>query len=1423
MTTRSRVALACTGLLAVAFLLTGAAVAAEAGQADPSPDGVHRNETASQRHPKVDEGVWEADPVQSTEPYGTSDAGGDRIEVVVHAAAGANDETARVVSRHGSITARHGSLVQTTVPREAITEIANHSAVARVRTPIRVRPTTTSEGVATFDGDTAQRLGYTGAGTTVAVIDSGFNTSNPEIADNVAATKDFNGGGIDGSKTTHGTAAAEIVVDTAPNSSLILVTASTDVELLEAIDWIDQQDVDAVSYSAGFPGVFAGDGSSRISREVTESVDAGTPWFVAAGNHRQQHLGREWRSGDGDRWLNFTSSSETMSVEGPVDLRLRWHDFPHSDQNYDLYLLDGSRTIVASSTKVQDGDEPPREVLRYGGTGTYYIAVHRTDASGDATFDLFALGRNGDTIQYTTPHRSVTVPAVAKRATAVGAVYYDDTSLERFSAWGPTVDSRQKPNLVAPDGVSTTAYSSPFYGTSAAAPHAAGVAALVTAGYDGLSPTALRDRVQTTATSITSGEPNNKSGTGMVNAAAAVPPLNPEAAVTAQPVNSETDQPVPVTVTFPAVPYGGSVDVRARATGGTSVTGIAPVNTSARTTVVPVDISDLPDGEVTVTATLQGPAGATNSQGYTAASTVTKETSLVGVTPMYEPRVFSDSGAATQQNVTLVFSEQVNTSMRPEVDVSGVNTSVSVTAMNGGYQNDTVWTGAITADDRDENATGTLIVGNVEDRYGNPTADDAVYLLDTENPADPASVALPPYVAASTEHAAPVTVSFDAAPEPGMIEVRLVGANGSETTVTEPVNTSSTTTTLRADVAAFAEGNITASARVTDAVGNENPEGYTGQTRAIKDTVEPEVANLTASSPELGLVSVAFDSSEGLSSVDIASDGPEDSDVSFTRSDLTAVSNGTSFVLSYGIPDFGTYAITVENATDAAGNAGASATTTLDAIGPVVADAAANATTVTRSTPVELTATDSRFRYNASTYRWNTTAESGYEATGETVRVDLSEPGEYPVTLVATDDEGHSDSATVTVTVKNQAPTGSISVEPRAFENTTVDATVSNVTDEDGDSVAIEWSSNATAVLDFDDPTSENAKVAVGYVDENRTTKLTVTLTDEYDATRTLSTTVDLRFVVQPPTPTVAVEPSDPTAADVATFDATNSTDPDGSIARYAWVVTGNDAPNPSDSEVVDYQFPSKGTYTVTLSVTDDEGITRSTNQTVTVPNSPPVADAGSNQTVTEGATVTLDGRGTFDPDDESVNLSWFNRSGPEVSVSPADGERPSFTAPSVAEPQTIVFELVAADLENERATDITAVTVKPEADTGSGSGTTAGGSTGSSTGGAPAPSGGQATATPAPTVTATPTPDPETVSPTPTTTPQSTADTPTPSMTAAATVTATETEWPKPTHTATAAAGSAPTASSGPGFGGATGVLALLATSALACRSVGA
>lgn len=100
------------------------------------------------------------------------------------------------------------------------------------------------------------------------------------------------------------------------------------------------------------------------------------------------------------------------------------------------------------------------------------------------------------------------------------------------------------------------------------------------------------------------------------------------------------------------------------------------------------------------------------------------------------------------------------------------------------------------------------------------------------------------------------------------------------------------------------------------------------------------------------------------------------------------------------------------------------------------------------------------------------------------------------------------------------------------------------------------------------------------------------------------------------------------------TVDAANSSDPDGTIASYAWDFgDGGTDSGPTASHV----YATAGTYTVTLTVTDDDGATASTTRQVTANNSP---TAAFNETI-DDLTVSFDGSGSSDPEGAIASYAW--------------------------------------------------------------------------------------------------------------------------------------------------------------------------------------
>jgi PKD repeat protein len=170
-----------------------------------------------------------------------------------------------------------------------------------------------------------------------------------------------------------------------------------------------------------------------------------------------------------------------------------------------------------------------------------------------------------------------------------------------------------------------------------------------------------------------------------------------------------------------------------------------------------------------------------------------------------------------------------------------------------------------------------------------------------------------------------------------------------------------------------------------------------------------------------------------------------------------------------------------------------------------------------------------------------------------------------------------------------------------------------------------------------------------------------------------------------------------------------NSTDPDGDIASYHWVQIGEPAVTLSDPNADQPAFispdvsPEGAALTFELTVADYDGLqsTDSCVVNVTWDNEMPQANAGVDQTVTEGSVVTLDGSGSLDIDDGIVGYSWKQVSGPVMTLSGAASDQATFPAPNVeSDGVALTFELTVTDaggLYDEDSCIVNITQVTPE------------------------------------------------------------------------------------------------------------------------------
>ena len=183
-------------------------------------------------------------------------------------------------------------------------------------------------------------------------------------------------------------------------------------------------------------------------------------------------------------------------------------------------------------------------------------------------------------------------------------------------------------------------------------------------------------------------------------------------------------------------------------------------------------------------------------------------------------------------------------------------------------------------------------------------------------------------------------------------------------------------------------------------------------------------------------------------------------------------------------------------------------------------------------------------------------------------------------------------------------------------------------------------------------------------------------------------------------------------AGDLVSLSGAGSSDPDGDVVRYSWTQTAGPRVQLSPVHAIDTSFTAPRVSTQTmlefrLFVADRDGGTDEDSVTITVlpagtGNSPPMANAGLDQSVVAGARVSLSGARSSDPDGRVVRYAWSQTGGTRVQLSGTSSVNASFTAPQVSTETTLVFRLTVTDDDDATDDDTVNVTVRPSA-TGTG------------------------------------------------------------------------------------------------------------------------
>ena len=347
-----------------------------------------------------------------------------------------------------------------------------------------------------------------------------------------------------------GTAMLEIIYDLAPGAELFFSSGiGPAANMVGSIEWLVAQGCDVIVDGVGlYLEPMFEDG--QVALAAADAVGDGVVYVSAAGDDAQRHHQATYAP-DEYGYHQFESGDNMLVIEtsygAPVMPVLQWSDpFGDSDNDYglDLYAWTGSQwSYILSIDAVQDGDDDPLEDGLFSNTYAPYLgwAIYANAGAETRELEFFVLGSlEGIELSDITPGDSVFGHPAVEAVIAVGAIDaadFDNDDIEPSSSNGPstiytsfvsqTSVQRQSLDVAGIDGVHTFVgqegpFYDPFFGTSAAAPHVAAIAALLLEINPSLTPAQVQDLINGNAVDIEAPGYDPVSGYGRADALATI-------------------------------------------------------------------------------------------------------------------------------------------------------------------------------------------------------------------------------------------------------------------------------------------------------------------------------------------------------------------------------------------------------------------------------------------------------------------------------------------------------------------------------------------------------------------------------------------------------------------------------------------------------------------------------------------------------------------------------------------------------------------------------------------------------------------------------------------------------------------------------------------------------------------------------------
>lgn len=268
----------------------------------------------------------------------------------------------------------------------------------------------------------------------------------------------------------------------------------------------------------------------------------------------------------------------------------------------------------------------------------------------------------------------------------------------------------------------------------------------------------------------------------------------------------------------------------------------------------------------------------------------------------------------------------------------------------------------------------------------------------------------------------------------------------------------------------------------------------------------------------------------------------------------------------------------------------------------------------------------------ALSYSWRT--DAGHSVEGGRARIAFREPGDYTVTLTADDGENVSNSVrSITRRIHINAPPVPLITANERSTAARQRMSAERTTDADDTRLRYRWN--------FGDGTSDSGRAVTHLYQKSGTYTIALTVDDQQGQTNSVRTVTHRLVINRYPTAAFTLpkewEPFRPLAVD-----GRASTDPDGAVEEYTWLVNGRPV---ADGPTAELKFDEPGDYAVALKVKDDSGFDDAVG-VKTLPvhvNYPPAVRWRMTPPVAEpGVPVTFDASASRDRETRTLrNVTW--------------------------------------------------------------------------------------------------------------------------------------------------------------------------------------